>query len=150
MAIDKKFVDEYINKGRTIVLATIENNSPSLRSLGGFVANELDIIFATLSTSKKVEEIEENPNVSIFSQHENQELVNFFNISIKGVANKIEKEEEIEKAYNLLFERNNSLKGKIDSVGRENYTVFKVTPSSIKLLDFSKREAEERLKVIEV
>ncbi|KMT20961.1 pyridoxamine 5'-phosphate oxidase family protein [Clostridium cylindrosporum] len=148
MSLDKNFVEEYINKGKTIVLATIGNNSPSLRSLGGFVASGLDVIFATLSTSTKVKEIEENSNVSVFSQHENQELINFFNITIKGIANKIEEIQEIETAYELLVKRSPHLKSKIDSLGKESYTFFKVTPKIIKLLDFSRKESNERLKVI--
>ncbi|MEQ8155039.1 MAG: pyridoxamine 5'-phosphate oxidase family protein [Clostridiaceae bacterium] len=145
MSYSKIFIEDYLNGSKTIVLATVDEESrPVVRTLGGFAAKGFVTFFATAKGSDKVKHIEKNANVSLLFQHENQEISKFLNISVKGLAEVISDEKEFEDIHKQLLNRNPRLK----AVTKETHNIYKVSAKEITILDFSKKSLEERKNII--
>ncbi|MFL0195276.1 pyridoxamine 5'-phosphate oxidase family protein [Clostridium sp. WILCCON 0269] len=149
MAIDKNFVEEYLANTKYIVLATVDGeNAPALRTLGAFGVDGYSIYFSTGEGTIKVKQIEHNSNVSVFFQHENQEVASFINVTIKGKAAKVTGEGEITKAIEVIAKKNPRFKERIKKNGLGNNIIFRVDPSELKILDFNKGQGASGIEVI--
>ncbi|MHB8062401.1 MAG: pyridoxamine 5'-phosphate oxidase family protein [Ruminiclostridium sp.] len=145
MSIEKKKINEYLNKTKFIVLATVnEGKAPIQRSLGSFAAEDFTVYFSTNKNAAKVEQIKHNSRVSILFQHENQELTSFQNVAIVGEAKEITVKEERNKAITLFGNRNPGFKDKAENA------IFRVEPKEIKILDYSKGFGPEAIQIINV
>lgn len=139
MSIDKDQISTYLNKTKFIILATVnKEQSPVQRTLGSFAVDGLTAYFSTHKSTAKVEQIEANPKVSIVFQHESQELSSFINVSLTGKANKLEEKEDIDKAIQLIGNRNPRFKERAGRDELNDNVFFQVNPQEIKVLDFSK------------
>ncbi|BCG58582.1 pyridoxamine 5'-phosphate oxidase family protein [Paenibacillus sp. URB8-2] len=142
---------KYLNDTRFVVLATVNNDqSPVLRSLGSFVADGYTIYFSTHKNSKKVEQIQENPKIVLFFQHENQELSSFVNISVHGTAEAIADQAEIDRAIQQLGSRNPRFKERAEKGLLQDTVFYKVNARELKVLDFSKGSGAGAVEVIAV
>ncbi len=149
MSIQKEKINEYLNKTKFIVLATVDaNQTPVLRSLGSFAADELAVYFTTHRSTGKVRQIRENPKVSILFQHENQELASFLNVSLTGDARELDSEEERQKAVLLLGNRNPRFRERAEKGEISENTFFKLDPTEIKVVDFSKGAGAKAVEII--
>ncbi|MFT8314091.1 MAG: pyridoxamine 5'-phosphate oxidase family protein [Clostridium sp.] len=149
MSIDKNFIKEYLNSTKYITLATVDGeNAPALRVLGAFGVDGYDTYFSTVEGAAKVEQIKHNSNVSVFFQHENQELASFINITIKGKGEKVTDEVELKKAIEVIGNRNSRFKERIEKDGLGNNIIIHVSPSELKVLDFKKSPGENRVEII--
>lgn len=150
MSIDKGKINEYLNKTRFIVLATVdENRVPVLRSLGSFGVDGLTAYFSTGKNSRKVGQIRENPGVSLLFQHEEQQLQSFINVTITGDAHPVTEEEEINRAVAVLSARNPGFKERVEKGLLSNNIFFRVDPKELKIVDFSKGTGPAAVEVID-
>ena len=149
MSVDKNFIKEYLNDTKYITFATVDGeNAPALRVLGAFGVDDYTTYFSTVEGTAKVEQIKHNPNVSVFFQHENQELASFINITIKGKAEKVTDEVELKKAINVISNRNSRFKERIEKDGLGSNIIIRVNPAELKILDFKKTPGENRVEII--
>ena len=150
MSISENTLPEYLNQTKYIILATVNDNTPVLRSLGSFAVEGTAVYFSTHKSTDKVKQIESNPTVSVFFQHENQELSSFVNVSITGEADKIAAEEDLAKAVNLIGARNPGFKERFEKGEISDNIFFRVDPREVKILDFSKGIGPGAVQVITV
>lgn len=151
MSIDKNFIEEYLTNTKYIVLATVDDeNTPALRTLGAFGVDSYTTYFSTAEGAEKVEQIKHNTNVSVFFQHENQELASFINVAIKGKAAKVTDEAEVIKAIEVIGKRNPRFKERIEKDGLGSNVIFRVHPSELKILDFKKGPGAKGVEVIQL
>ncbi|MDT3427061.1 general stress protein 26 [Paenibacillus forsythiae] len=142
---------EYLNDTRFVVLATVDNEqSPVLRSLGSFVADGYTIYFSTQKNSNKVEQIQGNPKIVLFFQHENQELSSFVNVSVHGTAQAISEPAETDRAIQQLSSRNPRFKERAEKGELQDTVIYKVDARELKVLDFSKGIGPSAVEVIAV
>lgn len=131
------FVKEYINKAKWAILATVTpNNQPALRTIATFANDGLDLYFSTAKNTAKVGQIENNPTVTLFFQLEGQEMASFKNVSYTGQAVKLDGEQELMQAIDILNRRIPKYKERMEK-GLKHTAIFKVQPGSVKFLDFS-------------
>jgi pyridoxamine 5'-phosphate oxidase len=129
---------EYIGKTQFAVLATVGGGVPYLRSIASFANDGFTIYFSTGKTTDKVEQINQNPNVSILFQHEGQVIPSFKNVSVTGTAKIVSCAEGRQKAIELLSARSPRFKERAEKGQLEDTTIFAVEPKTVKALDFSK------------
>lgn len=129
MAWEKKDIIDYIYNSKSLVLATVaEDNTPQLRSIGGYGVEEYNIYFATAKDSDKVAQIAGNPNVVLLFRQEGQQVPK--NVSIYGKAEALEGE-AYENAIEIIKKRRPQLPLNEDKV------VYHIKPEKIKVLDFT-------------
>lgn len=144
MALTQQEIHEYLKENKSVVLATTgAEEQPDLRVLGGYNFDGYTLYFGGSATANKVKQIAHNSKVSILIQHEGQEIPNFKNITIYGVAEKLTGA-EYEKGQKIIQERrpNAEFDEKVKSI-------FKVTPKKVKILDFAAKP-EEKITIIEL
>ncbi len=131
---------------QTIILATIDADGiPDIRTLGGYGISDYVIYFSTSKSSNKVKQLKGKKEVAVFSQHENQFISKFFNVTIYGEAILIENDTEYEDGKTLILSRKPSLK-----IHKDTHNIYKVIPKKIKVLDFSEQNLNERITIIEL
>lgn len=138
-------ISKYLERSKTAVLATIDsNNTPNIRTIGGFGVEGITVYFATAKQSNKVEQIESNNNVSLLFEHENQERAKFVNVEVKGIAEEAKGIDQFKEGLKYIIKRRAQLE-----LSADTHNIYKVVPKEIKVLDFSKEKAEERIQRIE-
>lgn len=138
-------ISKYLESSKTAVLATIDsNNAPNIRTIGGFGVEGITVYFATAKQSNKVEQIKRNNNVSLLFEHENQERAKFVNIEVKGIAEEVKGIDQFQEGLKYIVKRRSQLE-----LSEDTHNIYKVVPKEIKVLDFSKVKAEERIEKIE-
>lgn len=144
--LDKnKEISKYLGSSKTAVLATIDSdNIPNIRTIGGFGVEGITVYFATTKGSSKVEQIKNNNKVSLLFEHENQVIPNFVNVEIKGIAEEVKDKDKFEEGFKYISKRRPQLK-----ITEETHSIYKVVPKEIKVLDFSKEKAEDKIQKIE-
>ena len=146
MSCGKCKVKEYLKETKTIRLATIDKeNHPVIRTLGAFVIEDYTVYFLTAKGTEKVEQIENNNNVAVLFEHENQIIPNFINVTVNGIAENIKDSDEFNRASKLIKDRKPHL-----DINQENSNIYKILPKKIKILDFTKENVEERIKIIKI
>ncbi|EHI97192.1 pyridoxamine 5'-phosphate oxidase-related FMN-binding protein [Clostridium sp. DL-VIII] len=139
-----KEIGEYIESSKDTILATVDfNNSPNLRVIGGFGIDDAAIYFTTAKDTNKVEHIKGNNNISIIFQHENQVIPNFINVEVKGVAEELESKGQFEEGFKFIAKRRPQLK-----VTEKTHNIYKIIPSEIKILDFTKENPDKKIQII--
>lgn len=148
-SLDK--VKEYIRKTKWAVLSTVtQDNIPALRTMGSFVNDGLHIYFSTGKDSAKVAQIESNPFVTLLFQHEGQELATFINVTYTGKAKRLSSEQELARAIALLSERSPRFKERAEKGQLGETAIFKVEPSRIKYLDYSRGIGPAAVEEVEI
>jgi pyridoxamine 5'-phosphate oxidase len=150
MNYDNTQISEYLNKTRLIVLATVCDGRPVLRTMAAFAADGISPVFSTHKDTDKVWQIDANPHVSILFEHENQSLRTFVNISISGVARRVDRQQEREQIITLIGTRN--LRYHERELRREliEQILYRVEPHEIKIIDFTKSPSPEGIQKINI
>jgi Uncharacterized stress protein (general stress protein 26) len=151
MSVEKQETETYLNQTKYVTLATVSQEKvPALRALGAFAADGYSVYFNTQNHTEKIRHIEENPHVSLFFQHENQELANFVNVTITGKAVPLTTDEEIKEAVNVIGQRNVRFKERIAENGLGNSLLYRVEPTEVKVLDFKKGIGPNAIEIVPV
>ncbi len=132
-------INDYLNKTKYIVLATVNSDhTPVQRTLGAFALDGYTTFFSTSKDANKVEQIEANPRVSVLFQQEQQELLQFINVSVTGTAQKITEQDELEKVIKLIGDRVPKFRERAELGNLKDSLFYRVDPSEATILDFSK------------
>jgi nitroimidazol reductase NimA-like FMN-containing flavoprotein (pyridoxamine 5'-phosphate oxidase superfamily) len=150
MSLENKQISEYLNKTRLIVLATISDGRPVLRTMAAFAADGISPVFSTHKGTDKVWQIDANPHVSILFEHENQSLRTFVNITISGIARRIDSQQEREQIITLIGTKNlryreRELRGEL-----VEQLLYRVEPHEIKIMDFRKSPSPQGIQKITI
>lgn len=146
----KKNIEKYINSTQYIVLGTVKNNIPILRTMGAFANDGFIVYFSTNKNTEKVSHIGKNPYVSLLFQQEGQEIRSFKNVSITGRATQLLEKNEREKAITLIGNRNPRFKERAEKGEVKDTALFRVEPIEVKFLDFSKGIGADSAQVVPV
>lgn len=139
MSVSKETIAQYLQETRYIELATVnEAQAPSIRTLGGFAPDGLEVYFSTGAATDKVKHIKANPQVAVLFQHENQTVPAFVNVAISGKANELTAENERKQAIAILSARSPKFKERAEKGELSGTVLFKITPEEIKVVDLSK------------
>lgn len=136
-----KDAEDYIASTKTVILGTANKEGvPSLRTLASFANDGLVIYLSTSKGSGKVEQLKENPNAVLLFQQEGQELPKFRNVTLTGsIATVCSKcGEEYARAVKLLSDRSPRFRERAEKGQLDGNVILKLTPTRLKLLDFSK------------
>lgn len=91
--IQKEEVLKYLKSKKIAVVATVnKNNTPHAATIYYYVDDHFNFFFATNSTTRKVENILNNPNVALVVGTENEPVT----VQVEGVAKALTGEEFIE------------------------------------------------------
>lgn len=150
MSFDNKLISEYMNKTRLIVLATVSDGKPVLRTIAAFAADGISPVFSTHKGTDKVWQIDANHHVSILFEHENQSLRTFVNITISGIARRVDRLQERERIITLIGTRNlryreRELRGELIE-----QILYRVEPHEIKIMDFRKSPSPQGIQKITI
>ena len=135
----KQDVVTYVDKTRFAVLAYVRNDAaPLLRSMGSFVPSGLDLYFSTRKDAAKVKEIADNSRISFLFEHDNQELNQWQSVLLIGDAVKVDSGEELNKAVELLSNRNPRFRERVDKGELALTQIFKLKTEEVEYLDYGK------------
>lgn len=144
MALSKEQIEEYLKSTKKIILSTVtEENKPDLRILGAIATDGARLFFSTLSSARKVAQIEANPNVAVYFEAPGQQFPNYINATVYGKASKVVSEEEIEKAVGLIKENLPHFEL------TEGKSIYVVEPEQIKIYNSSAELAQDKLQIVE-
>jgi general stress protein 26 len=137
MSIEKKEIEEYLTATKYVVLATVnEENTPALRVMGAFGVNGFSVYYSTKKDTAKVKQIDANPKVTVYFQHENQEPAKFINVSISGNAIQLSDQTDIDEAVRVISARSAKFRENVEKNGlADNVYLYRVDPGEVKILD---------------
>ena len=142
-------VKNYIRNTKFATLGYVSTEGvPSLRAMGSFNIDDLDLYFSSSKSAAKVASIEENSKISFLFQHEGQELSTFKSVTYVGNAKQIKCDTEYQKAVKLLSEKSERFRERAENGQLEDTALFKVVPESLKLLDYSNGIGPDAVKEI--
>jgi uncharacterized pyridoxamine 5'-phosphate oxidase family protein len=131
-----KFLYDFISKNKHAVLSTVTKDaSPEAALIGFAVTEDLQIIFDTVNTSRKYQNLITNPAIAFVIGWHNEQTIQY-----EGVA-KIPGATELDKLLEIYF--------KVFPDGRErketwkNIAYFSVDPKWIRYSDFNNQQIEE-------
>ena len=151
MADSKTTIQKYLQATKYIALATVnEEKAPVIRTLGGFVLDDLQIYFSTGKSTDKVKQIRLNPKVALLFQHENQEIKSFINITLSGTAYEVTENAERSKAIALLAAKSPKFKERAKNGELSDRVFFRIDPEQIKVVDLSKGSGAKSVETIKV
>ncbi len=132
-------VVDYITTTRFAVLGYVrEDRTPLLRSMGSFALSGFNLYFSSGKEAPKVREIEKNPQVSFFFEHDNQNLETWKSVLISGRAKLLISGTEYDNAIELLGDRNPRFRERVAKGELVNTAIFKIKTEEIEYLDYSK------------
>ncbi len=131
-------VVDYITKTRFAVFGYVrEDRTPVLRSIGSFALSGFNLYFSSGKDAPKVREIEKNPQVSFFFEHDNQSLENWKSVLVLGKAELLTAGTEYNNAVELLSNRNPRFRERASKGELANTAIFKIKAREIEYLDYS-------------
>lgn len=136
MSFDRQRIANYINKTRFIVLATVRDGRPALRTIAGFAVDGLNIYFSTHHATDKVRQLEENPAASVLFEHENQSLRTFYNVTIAGTAERVTDQAEIDRIISLIGARSPRYQERAARGDLVEQAFFRIRAEEVTVLDF--------------
>lgn len=144
MALTNEQIEEYLKNTKKILLSTItEENKPDLRILGAIGTEGVNLYFTTADKSRKVTQINVNPNVAVYFEAPNQKFPNYVNATLYGKARKVTIENDIERAVALIKENLPHFEWADDKI------IYAVEPDLIKIYNSSEELAQDRLQIVE-
>jgi general stress protein 26 len=147
----KQEISTYIQNTRWVQLATVrEDGTPVVRSLGSFAPASAEVVYlATNQATEKNKHIAHSPRVSLFFQHEGQNLPAFKNVSLLGEA-KIANEAERRQAIPLLSAKSPNFRGRAEKNELGDTVIYRVVAKEIKYLDFGRGSGAAAVQVLKV
>lgn len=121
------------------LLATVgEDNRPSVREVGPFVNNGLDIYFVTRLDSQKVKHIGMNSGVTLYFPNMNLAIKEFMSTAVTGIAARVAEGDEFNGVLEKLDGKSPGYKKYICNEGFKIWTIYKMTAASLQFTDYSK------------
>ena len=147
----KRIITDYIGKTRVSALATVRaDGAPVVRAIGGFAPDGLDVYFSTAKASAKAAQIAGDAPVSFYFQHDNQEIPTFKYVNLIGQARELNAESERQKAIGILSARSPRFKARAEKGELQDTVIYRVSPSEIKYLDFSKGQGPDSVQILKL
>ncbi len=137
MSYERERIMEYLEKTRFIVLGTVWQGKPELRTIASFGMEGFCPVFSTHKATSKARQMRVNPHVSLLFEHENQKLRTFVNITISGIARRVDDSSDQKRIIEIIGARS---PGFLDRAARGDLVeqvFFRVEPVELKILDFS-------------
>ena len=138
MSLEQERISSYLNNTRFIVLATVNEGKPAVRTMAAFAVEGFSPVFSTHRDTDKVRQLAENPYVSILFEHEKQNLRTFVNITISGIARRIDDSNDQERIIGLIGARNLRYQERAARGDLVEQVFYRVEPLEIKIIDFKK------------
>ncbi|MRX74041.1 general stress protein [Bacillus lacus] len=126
----RKKIESIIDENKTGTLATVSNNKPHTRYMT-FFNEDLTLYTPTSKQTHKTDEIEENSNVHILLGYDGQGVGDEY-VEIEGKAEVNDSEELKDKLWN------DEVAAWFDGRDDPNYTILKIQPQSIRLMNSKK------------
>ena len=135
----KNFIYNYIRQQKLAIIATIaKDNSPEAALVGIAVTEDLEIVFDTVNTSRKYQNILQNPLVAMVIGWDNETTIQY-----EGTA--IELNEYDDKKYKeIYFETFPDGKQRADTW--PGLVHFRITPKWIRYSNFNEPQQIEEMK----
>ena len=147
----KNTIVDYIGKSRVSVLATVRpDGAPVVRAIGGFAPDGLDIYFSTAKESGKAGQIGPRAWVSFYFQHDGQDIASFKYVALLGKAEALTAEPDLSKAIGILSARSPRFKARAEKGELQGTAIYRVSPTEIKYLDFSKGQGPAAVQVLKL
>lgn len=128
-----------IEKSSHALLVTIgEGNKPSVREIGPFVNNGLDIYFVTRIDSQKVKHINSNPFITLYFPNMNKAVKEFRSVAVSGTVERVPEGNEFDGVLEKLDQKSPCYKKYISNEGFTIWTIYKMTATSLQSTDYSK------------
>lgn len=134
--LDDERLVRYLERTRLIILGTVLDGSPSVRTMASFATEGFTTFFSTHKDTGKVRQIELNPQVAVLFQHEKQKLDSFCNITISGIARRVEEEGERQRVIELIGARSTCYLERARRGDLVEHLFYRVEPLELKVLDF--------------
>jgi nitroimidazol reductase NimA-like FMN-containing flavoprotein (pyridoxamine 5'-phosphate oxidase superfamily) len=132
----KEEVLDYLSKRKFLTLATSSKSGEPLTHPIAYINIGENIYFSTNKNSRKVKNIEKNPNIAFSVYDETEHLDEIRLVQMEGKASKINNEKEIEGILEQLQKKFPAMTYiPIDS----DVTVIKITPTNGYFSDYNKR-----------
>ncbi|HEY6839521.1 MAG TPA: pyridoxamine 5'-phosphate oxidase family protein [Geobacteraceae bacterium] len=148
MTLDNARISSYLNATRFMVLATVADGKPALRTMAAFAAEGIAPVFSTHKDTDKVRHIEANPYVSILFEHEKQNLRTFINMTVSGIAVRIDDKASQEHIIRLIGARNLRYQERAARGDLVEQVFYRVEPIEIKIIDFRKSPSPAGVELI--
>ncbi len=143
MGLSNQEIEKYLKDTKRILLSTVtEENEADIRILGAIATDGFKTYFSTATNSRKVAQIEKNPNVAIYFEAPGQEFPNYVNATVYGKAKKLTCEKGIEKAKNLIHEKLPKFEF------TDEKSIFVVEPVEIKIYNSSAELAQDKIQIL--
>ena len=132
-----EFLYQFICKNKYAVLSTVTKDYlPEAALVGIAVTNDLQIIFDTVSTSRKYQNLISNPSIAFVIGWDNEQTIQY-----EGIA-KIPSAQNLNKLLEVYFKV--FPEGKERKENCKDIVYFCVEPKWIRYSDFGNRKIEER------
>lgn len=129
----------HIEKAAYALLITVgEENKPSVREIGPFVNNGLNVYLTTRIDSQKVKHFNINPFITLYFPNNNLEPKEFKSIALTGTISRITDETEINYVLDELEHKSPYYKKHICKEGLDIWAIYKFTSKTLQLTDYSK------------
>jgi len=148
MSFNNGKITAYLSKTRLIVLATVKDGKPALRNMAAFAADGTSPVFSTHKDTDKVRQMEANPHVSILFVHEKQRLRSVINITIDGIAHRVDDKDGQERIISLIGARNELYRNRAAMGNLAEQVFYRVEPIEIKIIDFGKSPSPRGVQLI--
>jgi general stress protein 26 len=127
---------DYIEKAAYAVLITVdEENKPSLREIGPFVNNGLNVYFTTQVDSQKVKHFNINPFVTLYFPNINLNPKEFKSLAITGKVSHITDETRINCVLDELGQKSLYYKNHISKEWFDLWRIYKLTSETLQFTD---------------
>ena len=143
MALTNQEIETYLKDTKRILLSTVtKDGKADIRILGAIATDGFKTYFSTATNARKVEQIDNNPNVAIYFEAPGQEFPNYVNVTVYGKAKKVTCEKGLEKAKELIHEKLPKFEFTDDK------SIFAVEPEEIKVFNSSAELAQDKVQIL--
>jgi len=135
--METEFLYDFISKNKYAVLSTVtKDNLPEAALVGIAVTTDLQIIFDTVSTSRKYQNLIANPSIAFVIGWDNEQTIQY-----EGIA-KTPSAQELDELLEIYF--NVFPDGKERKENWNDIAYFCVEPRWIRYSNFNNQKIEER------
>ncbi len=123
---------------RNMTLATVRPDGWPQATTVGYANDGLTIYFLCGSESQKAANLARDDRVSITIDDDTPEVMEITGLSMAAHAERVEDKAEAGKAVKLLMSRYPEQKADLPEPGEDGLAIFRVTPTVISVLDYTK------------
>ena len=132
----KEEIENYLSRKKFITLATSSTNGRPLTHTVAYINRESTVYFSTSNETRKVKNIQENPNVAYSVYDETEHLDEVRSIQMEGKAEIVSDYDESEEVVKMLKQKFPTMSDM--TLDSENILI-KITPKTCYFTDYIKR-----------